>query len=267
MYSEIEVLNPQRKFDSIQKERLGNYIYTLKDPRDNKVFYVGQGAGDRVFSHLNEAEELLKGNTSYNSKRARIVDIWHSGENVEWLILSHSLPDESVDHVESAVINALEVSQNGQCLNIIGGPRSSLLSEREVKALSASAINPNFKIEKVFIFPTNNALEASAESVYQSTRASWRVNKKYFSGTSYAVGVKDGISIGSFKINEWVSHGEKSAFNGVETPELNNFNWRKIISSASGYWQRGNYLIVEFDGAGKFRIIHGRKKHEWEELA
>ncbi len=266
MYSEIEVLNPQRQFDSLQKERLGNYIYTLKDPRDNKIFYVGQGTGDRVFSHLNEAEELLKGNTSYNSKRARIADIWHSGEDVEWLILSHNLPDESVDHVESAVINALDISQNGQCLNIIGGPRSSLLSEREVKALSASAINPNFKIEKVFVFPVHNAIEACAESVYQATRASWKVNKKHLLGISYAVGVKDGISIGSFKINKWESHGEKYAFNGAETPELNNLNWRKIISSAFGYWQRGNYLIVEFDGVGKFRFIRGCSNNAWKEL-
>lgn len=25
------------------EEKLGRYVYTLTDPRDNKVFYVGQG--------------------------------------------------------------------------------------------------------------------------------------------------------------------------------------------------------------------------------
>ena len=42
-------------------ENLGVYIYFLKDPRDGKVFYVGKGVGNRVFSHVEcalEEEEL-----------------------------------------------------------------------------------------------------------------------------------------------------------------------------------------------------------------
>ena len=83
---------------------------------------------------------------------------------------------------------------------------------------------------------------------------------------SYAVGVKNGISIGGFKVNEWEAHGDKSAFNGSAVPELVNFNWKKIINSSIGFWQRGNYLIVELDGTGRFRFIHGSRDRAWKPL-
>ena len=32
-------------------EALQYYVYCLVDPRDNKIFYVGKGYGNRVFNH------------------------------------------------------------------------------------------------------------------------------------------------------------------------------------------------------------------------
>lgn len=32
-------------------EKLKYYVYLLQDPRDNSVFYVGKGVGNRVFQH------------------------------------------------------------------------------------------------------------------------------------------------------------------------------------------------------------------------
>jgi hypothetical protein len=32
-------------------ENLGYYVYYLKDPRDDKVFYLGKGVGNRLFNH------------------------------------------------------------------------------------------------------------------------------------------------------------------------------------------------------------------------
>ena len=51
-------MNNQRNFDTLQIERLGKYIYALRDPRDKKIFYVGQGTGNRVFDHFNEADAV-----------------------------------------------------------------------------------------------------------------------------------------------------------------------------------------------------------------
>lgn len=43
------------QFSQKTQEELKYYVYILIDPRDNKIFYVGKGYGNRVFFHINEA--------------------------------------------------------------------------------------------------------------------------------------------------------------------------------------------------------------------
>ena len=38
----------------------GFYVYALVDPRDNTVFYVGKGTGNRIFSHEIESGKVNK---------------------------------------------------------------------------------------------------------------------------------------------------------------------------------------------------------------
>ncbi len=33
-------------------EKLGYYVYLYVDPRDEKVFYIGKGKGERCLDHL-----------------------------------------------------------------------------------------------------------------------------------------------------------------------------------------------------------------------
>lgn len=35
------------------------YVYVLIDPRDNKIFYVGKGKGDRINHHFKELEKFM----------------------------------------------------------------------------------------------------------------------------------------------------------------------------------------------------------------
>ncbi len=265
-------MNTQRKFDLIQKEKLGNYIYALKDPRDKKVFYVGQGINDRVFDHFSEAETSLKNATFINnlsSKIIRIIDIWKNGEDVDWLILAHDLPSENQisDYVESAIVDALSESQNGEPLNDKNPPKSSRLLPEDLEAMAADFVNPTIQYTNVFIFPVQKALNNVA-TPYEATRTTWSVSEKNRNLTpAFAVGLKNSISKGSFEIHKWnyVEESNKYEFFTKEHPnssyvyELQNKNWNKVISVAKGFWQRGNYLIAEFDGKGKFRIVHGAK--------
>ena len=61
---------------------LQNYDYLLRDPRDGVVFYVGKGKGDRVHSHVAEAER-----GGGKNKVQRIRSIQDAGLAVEHLIV------------------------------------------------------------------------------------------------------------------------------------------------------------------------------------
>jgi hypothetical protein len=122
--------------------------------------------------------------------------------------------------------------------------------------LGAKPVSPEVPIKRVFLFSIHNGL-ADGKTPYEATRSSWYVKSAYQQLPAIAVGIKNGISVGSFSITEWVDIEQKHEFNGVDFTPLLNLNWTRIISRAKGYWQRGNYLIVEFDGNGKYSIVRG----------
>lgn len=258
----------KRQFSLLERERLGNYIYALKDPRDRKIFYVGQGVNNRVFDHFSEADNHLRSAiTIPSSKIMRILDIWATDEDVEWLILSsgHASKNKSVlNSIESAVIDTLSESQNGPALNAVSGPNSTFLSKEDMIQIDAIPIDPDEQYQTVFVFPIHGAL-ANGENVYNATRMAWAV-KDFYRGMkdAVAVGIKEFISFGSYRIEKWQNHDDKKyEFIGTEFSEFKNMNWRRIISDAMGYWQRGNYLVIEFDGKGRFRNLKGNSDKTW----
>lgn len=272
MLSQISPGNREKRFfSSREQEALGTYVYCLRDPRDKKIFYVGQGTGDRVFQHFNDAEACLNGGNALDPKILRILEIWHVEEDVDWRILARKLGDERtiplIDIVESAVIDALSESQNGSPLNLISGKHSSALSPEELRVMDATPVNPPQPYPAVFLFPIQNAI-ANGCSPYDATRMSWAVSPRYrnISG-AMAVGIKGAISFGSFQVERWLdTDNGKQLFEGSEYPALFNKNWVKIISASKGYWQRGNYLVVEFDGKGQFRFLRGNPDLSWRLL-
>lgn len=262
-----------RKFDDLLGEKLGNYVYALRDPRDNKVFYIGQATHkDRIFSHFIEAEKYLNGQTNQPTpKILRIIEIWSEEEDVDWFILAHGLNNNTnvLDAIESAAIDLLSISQNGVALNRVAGPHSTLLTHDMMLNLGAAPVNPNIKISTVFIFPIQRRL-AEGDTPYKATSGVWYVSEKFRNTKgAIAVGLSNYISKGVFKIDNWHDFNGKHQFSGQETNlvDLYNKNWYQIISSSLGYWQRGNYLIIEFNGKGQFRFKRGNPdKKTWYDL-
>lgn len=271
--------NLKRNFDQPTKDKLNCYVYALRDPRDGKVFYVGEGQYDRVFSHFGEADKAQSNNTpNPSAKVRRILEIWAQDIDVEWLIVRHGMSDQSqAFEIEAAVIDALDASMNGPALNEIRGQKieRGILYAADIDALAASPVNPEAAMT-VFVFPIQNALHRlggtamTHAQIYQATRGIWRVTKQYRAIVfPCAVGLVGGISVGVFQVSTWTedkSTPGKYFFDETSDPvcaDLKNKSWLNVISPAKGYYQRGNHLVVEFDGKGNFRIIRGCPGHEW----
>lgn len=262
-----------RGFDANQSRILGNYIYALRDPRDNKVFYIGQSTKEnRLFYHFEEARQYLQGNENLLSPKVlRIIEIWAAEEDVDWFILAHDINDKTncLDAIESSAIDLLTECQNGSALNKVRGPHSSIIFKEQLEVLSAEQINPARAYQILFIFPIHKQL-ANGVDTYTATRRAWYIKRDLRERQdAIAIGLSNYISKGVFRINKWQTYEDKHEFDGVsyENTELLNKNWYKIISSSFGYWQRGNYLVIELDGNGRFRFLRGNPdKDTWFDL-
>lgn len=86
-------------------EKIGYYVYVLIDPRDSKIFYIGKGKGNRIFSHITCALE-----TNDDCYRLKLIrEILNERENIEYYILRHGLKTEK---------EALEIES--ACIDLIG---------------------------------------------------------------------------------------------------------------------------------------------------
>jgi len=267
MFDHISPFNRgKRKFDDQEVGYLGLYIYALQDPRDSKIFYIGQGRGSRMYSHFEEAERVLKGRARPTSKTLRIIDIWAHEEDVSCFFIASMISDTATaNKLESAAAEALSISQNGPVLNSISTPDSSFLTLEQLKSLACKPINPEKPYESVFVFPIHGAI-AEGKTVYEACRSAWTVTEKYRNRPheSIAVGLVNGISKEAFRIQSWTSRDDgKAEFQGEVYENLSGLSFQRVIDVAKGYWQRGNYLVVEFDGAGRFKINRGSSSNNW----
>ena len=258
----------------IADAHLKHYCYTLRDPRDNKVFYVGEGQNDRVLSHFNEALQAHSGKREFEAKTRRIIEIWSAGEHVNWQIVSRGHEHQRDSQlVESAIMEAVSGSQNGSLLNKQAGQHGSthgLVTPEDLQSLAATPVNPSCALDRVFVFPIHSAL-AEVRTPYEATRCCWDVATHWRDKESVAVGVAGGIARGSWRIgvNDWKQRDNgKWRFDGEEfaLADFSNARWLQVINAARGYWQRGNFLVVSFDGRGNFKILRGSSSRESQPL-
>lgn len=71
-----------KEFSNSVSERIGYYVYILKDPRNDSIFYVGKGKGNRLFQHVQCALENATDSDKYNLIR----EIHKDGKEVEHFI-------------------------------------------------------------------------------------------------------------------------------------------------------------------------------------
>lgn len=203
-------------------ERLGHYVYIYLDPRDNSVFYVGKGRGDRCLHHLNSKDE--------NSKAQIIKSIRSAGLEPRIDILVHALPSEQVAlQVEAAAIDLLG-KQN--LSNNVGGWNSRNFGRMELdEIISIYDARPVKITEKAILIRINQLFRYGMSSIelYDATRGIWKVgaNRK---NVCYAFSVFQGIVREVYKIIAWFPAGSTlSTRDDVNDPD----RWEFIGNTAS----------------------------------
>ncbi len=184
-------------------EKLGFYVYFLKDPRNKQVFYIGKGKGNRVFDHLRGAIEVdAEIGPGMDTKLEMIREITGSGHDVLHYILRHGLDEKTAFEIEASIIDFLGIDSLS---NIQGGYYSGdfgVRSTQEVIAMYEAAELAT--IEPILLLNLNKEYrrDLTPKELYEATRKWWTVGQRRES-VQYAVAHYRGLTREVYRIRYW----------------------------------------------------------------
>jgi uncharacterized protein len=200
-----------QKFDDIAAQKIGFYVYALRDPRDDVVFYVGKGIRNRWYDHIHAAQSR---NSDESLKLNRIREIERSGHDVEAFIIRHGISSEKNAYdVEAAVIHAYKLlgkfggDPAVELTNIaeVHQPDRGLTNVRVAQTLFNAPRAPEIDFPcALFRIPRLWYPDMSDEQLREATFGWWSA-KEVINGkktAKYAFAVKDRIIRGVYVINE-----------------------------------------------------------------
>lgn len=210
------------EFSAAVQEALGHYVYCLVDPRDNRIFYVGKGQGNRVFAHaraaLDEVGESLKLDT--------IRSIHRGGYEVAHYIIRHRLTEQEAFMLESTLIDFLTYpgfNLESILTNIVSGHHQwdeGIKTADEVATLydcQPIEVEGNEGILLVSLNRSFNQAKAHGKyqqvDIYEITRKSWSIGKTRAATIRYVLGIYHGIVRSVLKVTgyTWVDVSEDGA--------------------------------------------------------
>lgn len=199
----------KKEFSQAVSEKIGYYVYLLKDPRNDVIFYVGKGNGNRIFQHLRCALE----SETENDKCNLIREIIKEGKEVEHFILRHGLEEKLSLEIESTVIDLLGIE------NLTNSVKGHDTWERGLKTVDEVFQHYDAKAvtfeEPCIIININRLFTRgmTAQQLYDSTRASWIVGTKR-DKTKYAIASYRGLVREVYEIEKWQPNGVRWEFVG-----------------------------------------------------
>lgn len=210
-------------------EQIGYYVYFLRDPLKNEVFYVGKGTGNRVFEHVSCA--LVEPTESEKFERIRAIK--QSGNSVQHFILRHGLTEPMAFEVEAAVIDFVGISNLS---NLQSGHYSTDFGIKTSDEVIAMYSAPSFTTsEPVLLININKQFnrEMTADEIYDATRKSWVIGSRR-ENAKFAVATYRGLTREVYQINDWYQIGNRWGFNGQLADEVTRTNLKyKSVSEIS----------------------------------
>lgn len=218
-------------FDQSVIEKLHYYVYFLQDPRNDEVFYVGKGIGNRVFNHLNCAIDT----DDETEKLERIREIVKLGHEVKHFILRHGLTEEMAFEVEASLIDFIGMNNLS---NLQGGHYSNdygLKTIEEISAMyNAEELNT---VESIILININKLYhrDITDSELYDATRKSWVMGSRR-TKAKYAIATYRGLTREVYKIEEWfpveVNGKIRWGFNGTKANNVirQELRYKSIVS-------------------------------------
>lgn len=191
-----------QEFQPTVIEALKYYVYCLVDPRDNRIFYIGKGKGNRVFQHakdsLNENDQSLKLDI--------IRRILREGKQIGLYILRHNLTEETAFVVESVLIDLLtytKFNKTNQLANIAAGHHQwdeGIKSIDEINAIyNCDKIDASGG-ELILLVSLNKSFDQAKANgvyrrvdIYEATRKYWKISQYKAPKIKYVLGVYKGV--------------------------------------------------------------------------
>ncbi|WP_157674329.1 LEM-3-like GIY-YIG domain-containing protein [Agrococcus carbonis] len=204
------------------------YVYTLRDPRDGQVFYVGKGIGDRINAHVREAGADPQ---SERAKLRRIREIEANGQAVDLLFLRTGIDDEHTAYiVEQAVIDAFRADHH-PLTNLVRGHHSGrhgLAALPAVIARHRAQACPPIDGPVIMLKIQNGwRPDMSEQETYDKTRGHWKIAGWVRERAQYALGIAYGVVRGAYRIDSWFPSEmpwdqgkDRWGFEGTRAPEL-----------------------------------------------
>lgn len=181
------------EFDPKVCEAIGVYVYALRDPRTNIIFYVGKGVGNRCFNHVSEAQVSQRRTDKLDTIRALLS----GGFRPIIEIVRHGLDHDTAHHVESALIDILDLTTAGNLVRGHGVDLGHTSAEELQIRYGALKLESN---EPLLLIKINRLYKAgmTIQEVYEVVRWSWRLNIARAQRARYVLAVANGIVRGVF---------------------------------------------------------------------
>lgn len=188
-------------------EKLKHYVYLLLDPRDEKIFYIGKGSGDRIFHH----ERVAESEHELDTKSERIRSIKQEGKQVQYYILRHGLDEPSSLMIESSAIDLLTIC-GLNLSNKVKGFESRLYGLRSLEEVLLELSAPPLRNigSDCVIINVNNSFsnDYSSSAIYNAVKAAWRISKKRIGDPKnpllkYVLAEHKGNIVAVFHVREW----------------------------------------------------------------
>jgi hypothetical protein len=177
-------------------EKLKTYVYRLIDPRNGETFYVGKGAGNRVFAHIRG--ELGSDGDELTDKMRRIREIRLAGFEVAHVIHRHGMDNATAFEVEAALMEAYP-----GLTNIAGGSGTTdfgVMHAREI-IRRYTAEPAAFQHRALLISVNRSSVESS---LYEATRYAWKINPAKAKQAEVILSTLQGLIVGAFVADEWL---------------------------------------------------------------